>query len=77
MSLAAKVFESFAVRYRASFAKSLNAYGLRYDDILLEDDDVQKAISRLSPADTLSRLVGWLCLRSVVALAGLFLYSLR
>ena len=62
MSLFKKVFETVAVKYRASFAKKLNVYGLRYDDILLEDDDVQKALSRLSPEVQFARFVvipGW------------------
>ncbi len=93
MSLSKKLFDSFAVRYRAAYAKKLNAFGmfkitvwfhvslscwsqilkyrsfllllllmfaknyegLKYDDLLIENEDVVKGLTRISASEQLGR----------------------
>mmetsp|Transcript_24804 Transcript_24804/g.22526 ORF Transcript_24804/g.22526 Transcript_24804/m.22526 type:complete len:105 (-) Transcript_24804:51-365(-) len=49
MSLFKGVINFAANAYRNSLRKSLAEYGLKYEDILVENDEVLKALSRLDP----------------------------
>mmetsp|Transcript_18816 Transcript_18816/g.24819 ORF Transcript_18816/g.24819 Transcript_18816/m.24819 type:complete len:111 (-) Transcript_18816:259-591(-) len=44
-----------ASMYQAALGRRLREFGLRYEDLLIETDDVQKALDRASPEDIANR----------------------
>eukprot|EP00741_Cyanophora_paradoxa_P007346 tig00001107_g7106.t1 len=46
------LWQAYAKRYRARMEQDLRKYGLRYEDLLIEDEEVLEALKRL-PADVL------------------------
>ncbi|KAJ8609356.1 hypothetical protein CTAYLR_009293 [Chrysophaeum taylorii] len=51
LRLGNRLWLNFCKSYQASVVSSLNQYGLKYDDIKVEDEDYQKALSRMSPEE--------------------------
>ncbi|KAJ1452813.1 cytochrome b-c1 complex subunit 7 [Pelagophyceae sp. CCMP2097] len=52
---ATKWWNGFCKNYQAQVAMELNQYGLRYDDIKIETDDVKLALDRLPQEERLMR----------------------
>ena len=52
MSLAKGIFGTVAKQYQAIVGARVAAMGLKYEDLLVENEDVDKALNRI-PKDTL------------------------
>lgn len=50
MSLAKGIFGTVAKQYQSIVASRVAAMGLKYEDLLVESDDVEKALNRI-PTD--------------------------
>ena len=47
MSLAKNIFATAAKQYQSIVRSRVAAMGLKYEDLLLESDDVEKALNRI------------------------------
>ncbi|GAB5030435.1 cytochrome b-c1 complex subunit 7-2-like [Nannochloropsis oceanica] len=55
MSVVAKIWDSLRTSYTRMVVGELNNYGLRYQDLFIEDPAVIKAVHHLSPEEQVSR----------------------
>jgi len=51
------ILAPFAKFYKKILASRLGAYGLKYDDLLIETDDMKKALNRVPREDQISRFM--------------------
>mmetsp|Transcript_17441 Transcript_17441/g.43491 ORF Transcript_17441/g.43491 Transcript_17441/m.43491 type:complete len:131 (-) Transcript_17441:1307-1699(-) len=49
------VFTSMGHAYQANIDKNLKKYGLKYDDLLIEDEDVTAAVDKLNSSEFSNR----------------------